>query len=88
MLVIGQRYYIRTVTDHWIGTVIATEGPYIVTLEDFAWVADSGRFALFLRDGMSPQMEIELAPKGRTYTTQWIGYTEWPFPVPPQTPGL
>jgi hypothetical protein len=55
---IGKCYYVRTLTDHWIGRVIKTE-LFAVTLEDASWVADSGRLHIFMRDGKADNMEIE-----------------------------
>ena len=41
---IGQKLFIRTVTYHITGEVAAIGGGFL-TLEDAAWIADSGRFA-------------------------------------------
>ena len=46
---IGKRYFIRTVTMHLTGELIAIH-PSELVLKDAAWVADSGRLNEFLAD--------------------------------------
>ncbi len=50
MLREGSTYFIRTVTYHWIGTVMHDDGDRWVTLRNATWVADSGRFADAIKD--------------------------------------
>ncbi len=69
--VVGQNYYVRT-------CLVSVDGPYTVTLTDFAWVAESGRLHEFLRDGGTANMEIEPAPPGMTLTVQWLAALSWP----------
>jgi hypothetical protein len=47
---LGQAYHIRTVTNYWIGRLVSVSNHELV-LEDATWVADTGRFADFFRDG-------------------------------------
>jgi len=53
---IGDKVFIRTVTYHYTGRVIAQDDGF-VTLEEAAWVADSGRFAQALSDGTLEEVE-------------------------------
>ncbi len=78
-LKVGDNYYVRTATDHWVGRLVKIDGPYTVTLEDFAWIANSGRLHAFLKDGGAQGMEIEPAPEGRQNMVQWMSIIDWPF---------
>jgi len=56
---IGRSYMIRTVTMSNVGEVVAVVGDFLV-LKNCAWIADSGRFCDFLKDGaVSIACEIE-----------------------------
>lgn len=72
---IGDKAFVRTVTDFWVGVVTAIPGPYTVTLEQASWVADTGRLSVFMREGRAPNMEIE--PVGDV-TCQWLSWMPWP----------
>ena len=78
---IGKSYFVRTLTDYWVGRLVSVDGPYVLTLTDFAWVAGTGRFAVFLRDGEADGMEVEPAPDGMTNTVQWLSVISWPHPL-------
>ena len=54
---IGCCYFLRTVTYHMVGRVVAVDGPFIY-MEDAAWIADSGRLADFIA-GRIPPNEAE-----------------------------
>lgn len=58
---IGQNYFIRTVTHHYTGKLVAVFDGELV-LQDVAWIADSGRFADALKHGAL--LEVEPLPKG------------------------
>jgi hypothetical protein len=75
---IGSNYFIRTDTDHWLGRLVSVDGPYTVTLEDFAWVASAGRLNEFLNKGTANEMEIEHAPDGMRITLNWRACITWP----------
>lgn len=75
---IGKCYFVRTTTDYWIGRLVSVDGPYVITLVDFSWVATTGRLADFLRNGKADGMEIEPAPAGMTNTVQWLSVIGWP----------
>lgn len=73
-LIIGQCYFVRTVTDYWVGRLAAI-GPHSLTLTDASWVAVTGRLSAFMRDGKAQGMEIE--PVG-AICVQWLTWSPWP----------
>ena len=54
--VIGENYFIRTVTYHYTGRLIAVHDQELV-LADAAWIADDGRFADALAKGDFNEIE-------------------------------
>lgn len=58
---IGKAYFIRTVTHHLTGRLIAVTDHELV-IEDAAWIPNDGRFNESLRDGTFS--ECEPAPPG------------------------
>ena len=77
---IGKAYYIRTVTFHHIGRLIAvTDTDFL--LDDASWVADSGRFAQALKTGSLE--DVEPFP-GRAIVGRGglIDAAEWVHPLP------
>jgi hypothetical protein len=73
-LEIGNCYYVRTVTDHWVGRCVSL-GPHSITLEDAAWIAESGRLHEFMSNGRAENMEVE--PVGYV-CVQWLAWLPWP----------
>lgn len=59
---IGSNYFIRTVTHHHTGRLVAVF-PGELVLEDAAWIADDGRFADAIQS--CEFAEIEPFPKGK-----------------------
>lgn len=55
---VGEKVFFRTVTYHAIGEVKKTVGRF-VHLKTASWVADTGRFMNFLKDGVQSNSEIE-----------------------------
>lgn len=53
---IGRKIFIRTVTYHLLGKVRKIVGK-LVFLSDASWVADSGRFMQFIKDGKLNEVE-------------------------------
>jgi hypothetical protein len=53
---IGENYFIRTVTYHYTGKLIAVYKDELV-LEDVAWIADDGRFYDALKTGNFNEIE-------------------------------
>lgn len=60
--IIGEKYFIRTVTMALCGKLVQVTEQELV-LESAAWVADTGRFNSFLQDG-TPD-EVEPFPDGK-----------------------
>jgi hypothetical protein len=52
----GEKYFIRTVTMHIIGTLLDIEGSELL-LKNAVWVADSGRFYNALKTGQLEEVE-------------------------------
>lgn len=82
-LVEGRLYYVRTARNDYIGTLVEA-GPYSVVLENPAWIADSGRLQVFMRDGKSPNMEVERLGDVKI-KIQWLEICEWPHKLPETT---
>ncbi len=80
-MIVGDNYYVRTDTDHWLGKLVSIDGPYTVTLTDFSWVADCGRLGEFLTKGKTEQLENEAAPNGMTIQLNWRACISWPHPL-------
>ena len=59
---VGKKFFIRTVTYHFVGKVVKVFGS-ILKLEGSSWVADSGRFAQAIKDGELSEVE----PLGEWY---------------------
>jgi len=55
---VGEKVFFRTVTYHAIGEVKKIVGRF-VHLKTASWVADTGRFMNFIRDGVQSNSEIE-----------------------------
>lgn len=53
---VGKKWFFRTVTYHLVGKVIKTFGNFL-HLEDASWIADSGRFMQFIKDGTLNEVE-------------------------------
>lgn len=58
---IGKNYFVRTVTHHHTGTLVAVT-PQELVLKNAAWIADSGRFQQALEN--CKFNEVEMFPKG------------------------
>lgn len=53
---IGKNYFIRTVTHYLTGHLVRVTAKELV-IKNAAWIADSGRFMQFLRDGTVNEVE-------------------------------
>jgi hypothetical protein len=58
---IGRCYFIRTVTHYLTGRLVSIT-PTEIVLEDAAWIADTGRFADFLKTGNANEVEPVAGP--------------------------
>ena len=52
----GKAWFFRTVTYHLVGNVVKVWGSW-VTLKDASWIADSGRFMQFVKNGTPSEVE-------------------------------
>lgn len=55
---VGHKLFFRTVTYHALGEVKKIVGRFL-HLKTASWVADTGRFANFIKDGVQTSSEIE-----------------------------
>jgi hypothetical protein len=53
---VGKNYFIRTVTHHYTGRLVAVY-PQELVLEEAAWIASDGRFAEALKTGVVDEVE-------------------------------
>jgi len=53
---IGRTVFVRTVTYHYTGLLALCDGQFI-RLDNACWIADSGRFADFLKTGEASEVE-------------------------------
>lgn len=74
----GLNYLVEDASKLWLGRLVSVDGPYTVTLVDYSWVADTGRYSEFMREGRSSQMEIEPAPDGMMKRVHWLNISQWP----------
>lgn len=79
---VGKNYFIRTVTHHFTGTLIAVTSKEL-WLKDAAWIADDGRFMQAIHDGklneVEPFPDGEEIPVGRGAL---IDAVIWKHPLP------
>ena len=78
--VVGEAYFIRTVTMHHVGRLVWV-GPQELVLEGASWVADSGRFHDALMKGKLNEVEPFPLPViiGRNAI---VDATRWTHPLP------
>jgi hypothetical protein len=77
---IGETIYIRTITYHHTGRVIA-ETPLFVILEDAAWIAESARWADAIKTGALNEVEPVDVPV-RVAKAAIVDITPWLHPLP------
>lgn len=77
---IGKKYFIRTVTLYMVGEVVDIKGNFII-FKSASWIADTGRFADFIKSGEADEVE----PINATYgvaTTAVVDFVEWNHSLP------
>lgn len=79
---VGDSYFIRTVTYHFIGTIKEITGKWLV-LKDASWVADSGRFNVALKKG--ELSEVEYMEKAFINMDTITDVTPWNNKVPKES---
>ena len=77
---VGKSYFLRTVTYHLVGKVVAQHGGNIIELDDASWVADSGRFMQAIKTGTLNEVE----PVGKAYVNlkSVTDFFPWVHPLP------
>lgn len=53
---IGEKYFVRTVTHYMVGKLEEVRGGFLV-FSNASWIADTGRFADFLKEGEANEVE-------------------------------
>jgi len=79
---VGEAVFIRTVTYHYTGRIVAVY-PNEIVLMDAAWIADSGRWSEALRTGNLA--EVEPYPDGAPVVISRASITDattWAHPLP------
>lgn len=78
---IGKNYFIQTVTHYYTGCLLEVLTNELI-LENAAWIADTGRFSDFIKDGKFN--EVEPYPSGKLIIGRGslIQAFEWPHKLP------
>lgn len=76
----GKTVFIRTVTYHYTGLVIAWNDRWI-ELQDAAWIPNDGRFHDFLKTGIPEECEPYIHPV-RVMLAAIVDITLFPHPLP------
>jgi hypothetical protein len=81
--VVGQAYFIRGITFHYLGRIVAITAGELV-LDEASWVADTlVRLNTFLGSGVAPNSEIEPFPGPVTVNrAAVVDATPWLHPLP------
>jgi hypothetical protein len=76
---VGRNYFVRTVTDHYVGRCVGL-GVHTIVLDRASWVANSGRLSVFMREGRAAEMEVEVFPAAVLVRAPLTGATvlDWP----------
>jgi hypothetical protein len=80
VLAIGNEVFIRTVTYHYTGRIVALSATDIV-LEDAAWIASSGRWHEALSTGVLSEVEPFVGPVSINRAS-YVDATIWGFALP------
>lgn len=73
---IGKNYYIETLTKYWVGKVVSLSATEVV-LQGAAWIADTGLFTDFLRDGKAQNLEVEIVGDWQIPVALITGASPW-----------
>ena len=76
---IGKSYYIETPTKFWCGKIVDIVAGFLL-LENASWIADTGRFADFMKHGVPN--EVEPVGKWKLNMVYVSGYEEYPGELP------
>jgi len=81
---VGEQYLFRLVTNFWVGRIVAIFEHEIV-LAEAAWIADTGRFADAMRDGIDKVTSSEIEPVTHKVVIgrgAIVDAVEYPHPLP------
>ena len=74
---VGDTVFVRANTrDDYVGKVLSIDGPFTVTLNQCSWIADSGRFGEFMKNGQAANMETEFIGDG--WMVNFSAIKPWP----------
>lgn len=76
---IGKKVFVRTITNYLVGQIDAKEDGFI-ELIDAAWVADTGRFSDFIKNGTA--REVEPVDRVIVSLSAIIDAYPWPHKLP------
>ena len=78
---VGGKYFFRTVTYHMVGEVKKIVGRFAY-LKGASWIADTGRFSDFIKDGLQTGTEVE--PVGEQFVNldTVVDFFEWKHALP------
>lgn len=80
-LVIGNVYFVdNPAAKSFVGRLVAILDPFTVALEDASWIANTGRFHVFIRGEFDGNCEIE--PCGSVPAVRYQSIHEWPYKLP------
>ena len=90
MLEAGKKYFIRTVTDYWLGELVEECGPWVAIFKRVSWVANTGRLGDFMAGGCGNQddprgQEIEVFPENIQQKIVYLTVSEWNHDLPTST---
>lgn len=80
--IVGEPIFIRTVTYHLTGRIIAIKDGFLV-LEDAAWIADDGRFMQAINNGELSEVE-PVNVVVRLNIDSIVDAYHWAHPLPSQ----
>ena len=79
-LLLGKKYFVRTVTHYTVGRLISEDDNYLV-FENASWVADTGRWNSCLKTGELSEVE-PFINKVFVSKAAVVDITEWDHPLP------
>ena len=81
---VGKSYFIRTVTYHLTGKLVAIKGDFLM-FDDAAWIADSGRFNDAMKKGIDKNENSEVEPWENQVGLNIhsiVDFCEYPYKLP------
>jgi len=83
-IAVGDAVFIRTATYHYTGRIVALSDTFI-TLNNAAWISDSGRYHVAFVSGFDSNAEIEPYPSNlhvHIAIGAIVDIAEWPHELP------